>query len=446
MRLHGRTIIELKDVRSGRIDRFEDTNDVMDANMNAKFKDFGIFHTSILGSFSSTPLWQKLMGGILMLDNTVDSNANFPAIGTKMTARGYYGSSNNGSPVSLGSWNDTESAITSNAVQMVYDFTTSQGNGDIKSVCLVPDYVGRCGIGNTAGDYNISYKINPASWHSASNNFSDGRWNGSFAYDGSLLYYGVTVDGTTLTLKRKITNSKKVDLIHTISDNNTWGDITITLPTAMTYTDNLRITQVSATKIVVIGYEGTYSKAFSAAIIDISGTPSATVTEITGMPNLSDNYGTYGYGSPVGIGVDGSGNPLIAIGGYDWYLTSVCVNLGTGTKKKFTDTNSYSSYTGQGYRSQAFIEPIGNGLYIMGASVNVPSMICNYSDDSALYCEASMSNNNPLMCGVDLVNYGGDSMRLCQNPFFVSTINNLSTAVTKTSAQTMKVTYVITRA
>jgi hypothetical protein len=33
-----------------------------------------------------------------------------------------------------------------------------------------------------------------------------------------------------------------------------------------------------------------------------------------------------------------------------------------------------------------------------------------------------------------------------QNPFYLATINNLATPVTKTSSQTMKVTYVISRA
>lgn len=444
MKLHGKTIIELKDTRSGRIDRFEDGNAVMDANMEAKFRNFGIFQTNIQNNFASTALWQKLMGGMLLLGDTVADNSNFVAPGTKMVGRGYYGSSNNGSPVSLGSWNATESVLGANSIQMVYDYTTSQANGEIKSVCLTSDLVGRCGIGNTAGDYNLSLKVNPGTWQTANKTFSDNRWNGNFAFDGVYLYYGVTVDGTALTIKRKLANALKVDLIHTLTDENTVSDIAVTLPSAMTYTDNLRMTQVSATKIVVIGYQATSSKAFSAAIIDISGTPSATVVEITGMPEITDV--AYGYTNPIGVGVDGNGNPLIAFSAYCWNLASVLVNLGTGAKISFVDANTYASYTGQNYRSSSYLQPIGNGMYIMGASVNVPGMVCDYSDSSAEYCEASLPAYNPMICGVDLLNYEGGGIKLVQNPFFLSTINNLSSAVTKTSSQTMKVTYVITRA
>ena len=41
-------------------------------------------------------------------------------------------------------------------------------------------------------------------------------------------------------------------------------------------------------------------------------------------------------------------------------------------------------------------------------------------------------------------NYGGTGMY--KNPLILSTINNLDTPVTKTAAQTMKITYTLTKA
>ncbi len=201
MKLKGKTIIELKDIRSGRIDRFEDDNAVLDANMEAKFRNFGIFQASVLNNFSGVALWQKLMGGMLLLDDTVADNSNFVALGTKQVGRGYYGSSNNGSPVSLGSWNGTESVIGANSVQMVYDFTTSQANGTIKAVCLTSDYVGRCGIGNTTDDYNVNYNVAVADWQAFNKSFASitGIRKGH-AFDGTYMYVNPVLDGTNLTI------------------------------------------------------------------------------------------------------------------------------------------------------------------------------------------------------------------------------------------------------
>lgn len=456
MRIKGRTIIELTDVRTGKVQRFEDNNAFMDSNIEQKFRNFGIFQTSVLENFASTPLWQKLCGGLLLLDSVVDSNANFVALGQKMTGRGYYGSSNNGSPVNLGSWNATESAVSSNAVQMVYDFTTSQGNGDIKAVCLTSDYCGRIGLGNQDDDYNTALRVSPNDWQGYNTSYAPTGIGNGFAFDGDFVYCNPILDGTSLTIDKRYANAKKVDLIHTLTGAYTAGTISITLPSAMTHTANLRLHQASTTKLVLIGYTNVYTNAFSVAVIDISGnTPSATVTEITGMDKAGETELDWSYNIACCIGVNGSGNPLIVIPTYTHKPIAFLINASTGAKQTFKFNEDYNIWTGQSYRYQNTVCGMGNGMFMltMGSdSVAIPGFICDMSANSGSGsihpCEGAVARNK-LLNGLNLWNNekaNNSEIRLCQNPFYLATINNLATPVTKTSSQTMKVTYVISRA
>ena len=456
MKIKGRTIIELTDVRTGKVQRFEDDNAFMDSNIEQKFRNFGIFRTSVLENFANTPLWQKLCGGLLLIDSVVDSNANFIALGQKMTGRGYYGSSNNGSPVNLGSWNATESAVSSNAVQMVYDFTTSQGNGDIKAVCLTSDYCGRIGLGNQDDDYNTALRVSPNDWQGYNTNYdlANNVLNKGFAFDGDYIYCNPVLDGTSLTIDKRYANAKKVDLIHTLTGTYTAGTISVTLPSAMTHTTNLRLRQASTTKLILIGYSDAGTNAFSVAIIDISGTPSATVTEITGMDKAGESELDWCYWNADCIGVDGSGNPLIAIPTYAYKPIAFLVNVGTGTKQAFKFDARYSTWTGNNSRQNNDIASLGNGFFMIGTYENyaIPGFVCDSSANSGAGsihpCEGTGVSSKSLN-GLNLWNNekgNNTDIRLCQNPFYLATINNLATPVTKTSSQTMKVTYVISRA
>lgn len=449
MKIKGRTIIELTDVRTEKIQRFEDDNAFMDTNIEQKFRNFGIFQTSVLNNFQSTPLWQKLCGGLLLLDSVVADGANFVAPGQKMTGRGYYGSSNNGSPVSLGSWNATESAVSSNAVQMVYDFTTSQGNGDIKAVCLTSDAVGRCGIGNQDDDYNVGYSTDVANWQSFNKSF-DGLTNLSngHAFDGEYIYFNPVLDGTSLTISKKYANARKVDLIHMLTDANTAGIISLTLSSALAHDDNIRLIQASDTRLIVVGFDSNSETAFSTVEIDLSAIPiTATVREISGIPAL-DNYESYGYSDIDCLGVDGSGNPILVFGSYAYKPKAFAVNIGTGAKHSFVWSDAYTTW-GLSDRQGCNIIPMGNGNFI-AASIRsqVPGFACDLSDDSIKPCEAYNANSmTRAYNGLNLIGSSGEmNIRMRQNPFYLATINNLATPVTKTSSQTMKVTYVISRA
>lgn len=445
MKYIGKTIIELTDVRNGMKKTYIDHNTFMASNIEQKFRNLGIFQTSVLNNFDSTSLWQKLTGGLLMFDTAVADGANFAAAGQKMTARGYYGCSNNGSPVSLGSWNASESAVSSNAIQMVYDFTTSQGNGDIASVCLTSDIAGKIGMGNQDEDYNVSLLTNPVAWQNYNKSFSKVEFSAGCGLDGTYLYYGASIDGTTLTINRKYANAQKVDLIHYLTDNNTAGALTFTLASAPSHTGNLRLRQISPTKLVVVGYDGVYSSsnAISVIVVDLTNS-TATVTEISNIPSLTDNYCNYGYGA-----IEVVGETLLAIPTYDRKPRVIVVDISDGSSATYLFDHPYSEWTGQNYQYDNRIVPMSDGLFMVGciASRGISGFVVDTVEETIKPCEGANGgcwgfNGMNLLSNEE----GSGALRLVQSPFYLATINNLETPVQKTTSQTMKVTYILARA
>jgi hypothetical protein len=155
------------------------------------------------------------------------------------------------------------------------------------------------------------------------------------------------------------------------------------------------------------------------------------------------------------IGVDGSGNPLIAIPTYAYKPIAFLVNVGTGTKQSFKFNELYGTWTGTNYQYQNTATAIGNGFLLLTMASDglaIPGFICDSSANSGSGsihpCEGTTGRAESLN-GLNLLNNAksnNDDIRLMQNPFYLATINNLATPVTKTSSQTMKVTYVISRA
>lgn len=253
------------------------------------------------------------------------------------------------------------------------------------------------------------------------------------------------IDGTSLTISKKYANALKVDLIHRLEDANTAGTISLTLSSALAHDDNLRLVQASATRLILIGYDSDGDTAFSTVDIDLSANPiTATVREISSMPAL-DTYESYGYDRIESIGGDWLAVPTNA-----YKPKAFAVKVTDGTKVSFVDsTNTYQTWISGNYARSNNIQTLGNGMFIMATQWSaVPGIVCDRSDGSKNYCE-NYIDNGPLRAynGMNLISTSGQgNIRTKQDPFYLATINNLSTAVTKTSSQTMKVTYVITRA
>lgn len=151
-KIKGQTIIELRDAKSGRIVQRTKDNNMLTKALEYFYAQGGLSNPTAFGASGiRTDALTYLLGGVLCLDTALtesDTIVRVPA-GVGMTANGAKGVLNTGNPPELGSWNENESGwMQDGSYKMVYDWTTSQGNGTIACVCLSSKYGGHEGIGN----------------------------------------------------------------------------------------------------------------------------------------------------------------------------------------------------------------------------------------------------------------------------------------------------------
>lgn len=135
--VEGITTIELTDVNTGETEKIESKNMVTNA-----FKD--ALGNPVLYDKSSLkwlmPYYYNFYGGIACLDSSIQENADnyLLPFNVDVIASGGIDVKNSSDDMIRGSYNNLESEVNEEEkyVKYVYDFTTQQGNGIIRSVCL----------------------------------------------------------------------------------------------------------------------------------------------------------------------------------------------------------------------------------------------------------------------------------------------------------------------
>lgn len=148
--LKGTTTIELTDVNTGKTETYKDENIVTNA-LAEIVKPLGLVKSASKIFSTFAPYYQNLLSGILLFDNNIDENPNdfYAPANANLIACGVYGEQNNTTGTLRGGYNTIESEFNSKSKYMkyVYDFTTTQGNGTINSVCLTHKNAGYNGYG-----------------------------------------------------------------------------------------------------------------------------------------------------------------------------------------------------------------------------------------------------------------------------------------------------------
>lgn len=158
--LKGKTVIELTDVKTGQVERYEDENIVTNAlqeYMEALF---------LIGSISRQfPMYKNALGGIRLYETALEesvTNVLMPSLGqSKCVGYASYNTKTN-ADARRGNLNQQETTVLDNGVQLVWDFATSEANGTIACVCLTPKENGEDLCVPTAGDaYNLGSSYMP---------------------------------------------------------------------------------------------------------------------------------------------------------------------------------------------------------------------------------------------------------------------------------------------
>lgn len=169
-KIKGHTLIELKDVKTGKVERYEDENFITEFPQEL-FKQMGRLNPNPWVNRENM-LVDDLFGGIMCFDSTITANTDMTGVHSSplfapadknMIANGSveYATSS-ASVTELGSYNSAESVASNGFTRrFVYDWDTQEGNGTIACVCLTSKYGGYKGIGNhTSGGKDTTYRIN----------------------------------------------------------------------------------------------------------------------------------------------------------------------------------------------------------------------------------------------------------------------------------------------
>lgn len=186
--LKGTARIELTNVNSGEVEVIEKDNLIT----NALAHQISIFST--MYSYSDfnekfCPVAENIMGGIKLFDNTIEEDPNnyfHPNIETHNITGYASAGSTDGTDPRRGSRNQLESQAIAGGYQFVWDFATSEANGTISSLAIVPSLGGEVAWFPHAEEYGFMNTSFNACWL-AEVNFDEGYFT-TIQYSSYTIY------------------------------------------------------------------------------------------------------------------------------------------------------------------------------------------------------------------------------------------------------------------
>ena len=474
--LKGKTTIELTDVNNGKVEVIEDTNMITNA-LQEFLRTYGMWGSNVLldEEIRKNELWVNLLGGLLLFDRELEENADniFMPPGVKMVGNASKDVVNTGAVTELGSYNITESGVQADgSVKFVYDFSTAQANGTIKSVCLTSRIGGYEGMGNKENCY-----IN-----------NDYAWD--YAYEKNVCYFGSMF--RTGSLNAIMYASYQDNAIYLINEQNrvytaeyasehwsTTKKIQIVKAragfTSVSIKSNRTIKEIVETYDVeipqtILDYMGT-SKPELNAFCDFEGNIYIMFNKST---DTILNKNAFVWMLKIDRNMNATPYKITNNTGRNLYLHRLFMTINNDYLFMYSDTMPYNLYGIKCSDSTQIIEIDYtweyNRAYLFNFSKNLVGVYGEYSNSEHSYYAPLIFDieartlkrtngrvgNNRLFTvpfidkkGVYiLVNIPGSSsysitLQIMKDMRYLATINNLTEAVVKTSSKTMKITYTI---
>ena len=433
----GNTRIELTSVKTGEKKILESKNTFQSAYLTAFLRGFGKANASPFSNstWAGRPLWRNLVGGIFLFRDQITAPAEYMPAGNLMVGNGAFGVSNSGTPTELGSYNEIESATGgTNSLTFVYDWGTSQANGTIGCICLTSENGGFIGYGNASGNNATPRSLTA---------YQSANRSGRFYYNGKR--YRVTALDIA---NKKVTIAAGTDGI-TVASIFQDQDETIT---EYTYTGEI-LSDASGEIIFtrpISNKEFAIIKARANTGLSLSNGESGAVlvfdasTNTVSKQNIVNTSGGSIYiitGSSVptvNFTKDDSGNIYIPQSGQNTKLL------------QFNASGVYQGEVATG-NSGAIFGRLAPGLIFSQGETNGPFYVFDGTDERITngYADTNFGPQLDYNANYDALLYapgGGYSIGPYKNPLYLATINNLESAITKDSTQTMKVIYTLTEA
>lgn len=440
MKFEGKTIIELTDAKSGKLVRRTEDKNMLTNALTKFYKQGGITNPSAfnVGALRSDAL-HYLLGGVLLLDTALTEDADIIRVptGVGMTGNGVYNVLNSGNPTELGSWNETESGWQADgSYKMVWDYTTSQGNGTIACVCLTSLYGGYRGVGNKSGTYKT-------------NSYNMSSYN---------LFYnpGGTPNHTILGLYDNMRMALQKSQNTPFCNMSEWTIDKMALPlTEVDVRDDLNNRIVETVTIQIPNEIKNLSASFAYGSYTIRQIGSSSYIMLMPAETRGSYYTRYFHFSdsyPIYIvKYDMSNDTVTLVATLTPSTTGLAAfDLGGDQYPSNVVTNEYAVFANYVFdlANLANVTELvdfptyGQNMYAIDGEICESN---GYRVDMAegVYAPVNPSSDAPYSLQSCNGLLGFDGTKVWRDSRYIATINNLEAPVTKTADKTMKVTYVI---
>ena len=417
---------------------------------------------------------KNFFGGILLFNEKLNTDADDYMIPTTKVT-GFAGqTSYSGLDVARGSCNDTESGLQPDgSYKLVWDFSTAQSNGSIQSVALCPKIMGEIGVSDTIQNserkaYNdlAFFADNPYNsngyllTNSGSGLYTAGVFNsylrivaviGDFAYAIDNSFTDV-YKSLVLKLYRFNIGFKKIGLSSKIGRATYIDSIDITLPAEMksVMQKGLSFTYDAEKNVLIAFGLGTYNVTTKQGIVYCEINLSDYSVVQKSFANTTP-YSIEGTGTTSGdvdvlyVYIDETHIYVIAkvqLVGYYMYIIdrndNTNINVVTYAGEALVCKIIIPMYRNKNVFVFAINSSSGNyEIYVVDKKTGVAKK--TNSKDFGRVC-SPLRINDAVFAKLD----GYLGYRIVMNPFILTTKNNLDETITKTSSQTMKITYTLT--
>ena len=424
-KLHGRVVIELHNHRTGSRERIEHDNTFTDA--------LEYYHLAS-GQYNNSPYannnwvaqqpYIKYLGGIFLFDKEIEPvNGVYPITmpaGTKMIANGSYGVINGSAVTEMGSYNAQESSFTDSGYTYVYDWSTSQGNGEIACVSLTSDLGGFIGYGNSVS--NVAHATKRSIFENQNVN-ALGFSNRTHITKGNVAYDCASNITTSLSIYKQTLGFTDISVF------DGWRTLyrTVEVPSQISGTNRITVVADEG-KIAVFPNRITANSSVTFGIYDIE----------------ADSWQSYTFVSDKDMNFASSGSYYPKFFNNGFYTYGRMYVFGESNLRTFN------------IHDAAQVIPLSNNIVLLHYSnamlvydITTGTLYPNNASYQSLFHNTSILDGQNRIHLTDSYEYNDAATRyerIYRSPLYLATINNLDEPVIKTSESTMKVIYTVTKA
>lgn len=441
--IHGRTKIELYNPNTKIKQIYRDENVFQSSVISKYLRTLGECNSSPYNNsgFRNSKPWINLVGGLFLFKNAIQEGDAYMSSGNQMIGNGSYGVANNSVPTELGSYNSVESSDSGSAITQVYDFTTDQANGMIGCVCLTSATGGYIGYGNASGErttnlFDFNRNVSASDYKFFETRLSDY----AIAY-GNYTYEFFTQTGGTMVVRKTRHAVSKGSVFCGYSEEKSFDLSVVGNPLNLGDIDRDCMPFYNDGKIeVLVNVQQFVDSGNNMYFYEFNPADESLIlkTVANSSNHRVDIGGYYNYWGNISNGVIGNvAHGLLFGRNGDDGTKSTVIRISDSVLIGEIDNFSFSDQNNNDYATE-----LPNGLIMLKHSSNIVSFYDGTND------RVTNGNKNLGSLAYDSTNdalwYFNNADGLINNPLYLATINNLQTAVTKTAAQTMKVTYTLT--